>query len=58
VIGAIGSVESLIAQVGLTGLYMSFGPIAQTTPCRVAFAACERSDIAIGLTYLAGPRRA
>lgn len=54
----IGSVKSLIAQIGLTGLYMSFGPIAQATSYRVAFAACGCSAIAIGLTTLAWPRRA
>lgn len=56
----IGSVKSFLAQIGITALYMSFGPVAEATSYRIAFMVCGFAGIAIGLTYLAlpGPRRA
>jgi MFS family permease len=52
----IGSVKSFLAQIGITALYMSFGPLAQATSYRIAFMACGFAGVAIGLTYLASPR--
>ena len=52
----IGSVKSFLGQIGVTLLYMSFGPIAQVTSYRVAFMACGVIGVAIGLTYLIVPR--
>jgi MFS family permease len=52
----IGSVKSFLAQIGITALYMSFGPVAEATSYRIAFMACGFAGIAIGLTYLASPR--
>jgi MFS family permease len=49
----IGSVKSFLAQIGITALYMSFGPVAEATSYRIAFMACGFAGIAIGLTYLA-----
>jgi len=52
----IGSVKSFLAQIGITALYMSFGPLAESTSYRTAFMACGVAGVAIGLTYLALPR--
>jgi len=52
----IGSVKSFMAQVGITGLYMSFGPIAAFASYRIAFLACGIAGVAIGLGYLLAPR--
>jgi MFS family permease len=52
----IGSVKGFMAQVGITGLYVGFGPVAQATSYRVAFLACGCAGVAIGLCYLAAPR--
>jgi len=52
----IGSVKSFLAQIGITALYLSFGPVAQSTSYRIAFMACGVAGIAIGLVYLALPR--
>jgi hypothetical protein len=52
----IGSVKGFMAQVGITGLYVGFGPVAQATSYRVAFLACGCAGVAIGLGYLAAPR--
>jgi MFS family permease len=49
----IGSVKSFLAQIGITALYMSFGPLAQAASYRVAFLACGVAAMAIGATYLA-----
>ena len=49
----IGSVKSFLAQIGITALYLSFGPLAEWTSYRIAFMACGLSGAAIGLTYLA-----
>ncbi|HEY2710338.1 MAG TPA: MFS transporter [Caulobacteraceae bacterium] len=51
----IGSVKSFAAQIGITALYLSFGPLAQVTSYRVSFMACGVAGVAIGLTYLALP---
>jgi MFS family permease len=51
----IGSVKSFVAQIGITALYMSFGPLAQATSYRIAFMACGGAAVGIGLTYLAFP---
>ena len=53
----IGSVRSFLAQIGITALYMSFGPVAQASSYQIAFLACGVAGIAIGLAYLAPPRR-
>jgi len=52
----IGSVKSFLAQVGITGLYMSFGPIAAFVSYRIAFLACGVAGVAIGFGYLLAPR--
>jgi len=52
----IGSVKSFLAQVGITILYMSFGPLAAWASYRIAFAACGGVGLCIGLGYLALPR--
>jgi MFS family permease len=49
----IGSVKSFLAQVGITALYMSFGPLAAATSYRVSFLACGAAGMVIGLAYLA-----
>jgi MFS family permease len=49
----IGSVKGFAGQVGVTGLYLGFGPLAQATSYRIAFMACGAAGVAIGLTYLA-----
>jgi len=51
----IGSVKGFLAQIGITALYVGFGPVAQATSYRVAFMACGCAGVAIGLGYLAGP---
>ena len=51
----IGSVKSFLAQIGVTGLYMSFGPLAQVTSYQIAFLACGLAGIGIGLGYLVLP---
>jgi hypothetical protein len=52
----IGSVKSLLAQIGITALYMGFGPLAESTSYRIAFMACGLAAVSIGLTYLALPQ--
>jgi MFS family permease len=52
----VGSVKSFLAQIGITALYMSFGPVAEATSYRIAFLACGVAGVAIGMTYLALPR--
>ena len=54
----IGSVKSFLAQIGITALYMGFGPLAQSTSYRIAFMACGAVGAALGAGYLAWPRRA
>ena len=51
----IGSVKGFAAQIGVTSLYLGFGPLAQATSYRVAFMACGGVGAAIGLAYLAWP---
>ncbi len=54
----LGSVKSFGAQIALTGLYMSFGPLAQATSYQVAFGACGLAAIVLGLGgALLSPRR-
>ena len=48
----IGSVKGFAAQIGVIGLYMSFGPLAQATSYRLAFMASGGVAMAIGATYL------
>ncbi|HEY3800533.1 MAG TPA: MFS transporter [Caulobacteraceae bacterium] len=48
----IGSVKSFVAQVGITGLYLTFGPLAGATSYQVAFLACGMAGAAIGVGYL------
>ncbi len=52
----IGSVKGFAGEIGVTGLYLVFGPLAQATSYRTAFTACGAAGIAIGLTYLARAR--
>lgn len=57
----LGSVKGFAAQVGISSLYLGFGPLAQATSYQVGFMACGVAGTAIGLTYLAvsiGSRRA
>ena len=49
----LGSVKGFAAQIGISGLYMGFRPLAQATSYRVAFMACGGAGIAIGRAYLA-----
>ena len=49
----IGSVKSFLAQIGITLLYLSFGPMAAWTSYRVAFLACGVAGIGVGAAYLA-----
>jgi MFS family permease len=49
----IGSVKGFMAQIGITGLYLGFGPVAQASSYQVAFMACGCAGVAIGLGYLA-----
>jgi MFS family permease len=48
----IGSVKGFAGEVGVTGLYLAFGPLAQTTSYQTAFGACGVAGALIGLTYL------
>jgi MFS family permease len=52
----IGSVKGFAGQIGVTGLYLGFGPLAQATSYRIAFGACGAAGVAIGLAYLASAR--
>jgi len=52
----IGSVKSFLAQIGITALYMTFGPVAGATSYRIAFIACGAAGITIGLAHLAPAR--
>ena len=52
----IGSVKSFVAQIGITVLYMSFGPVAAASSYRIAFMACGAAGLCIGLAYLALPK--
>jgi MFS family permease len=52
----IGSVKGFMAQIGITALYVGFGPVAQATSYRIAFIACGCAGVAIGLGYMAAPR--
>ena len=53
----IGSVKSFLAQIGITALYMGFGPLAQSTSYRIAFMACGAVGAVLGMGYLVWPRR-
>jgi MFS family permease len=54
----IGSVKGFLAQIGMTALYLAFGPVAALTSYRIAFLACGVTGVAIGLTYLSLGRQA
>lgn len=54
----LGSVKGFAAQIGIAGLYLGFGPLAQATSYRLAFMACGGAGIVIGLAYLAWSTRA
>jgi hypothetical protein len=45
-------VKSFVAQVGITGLYLTFGPLAGATSYQVAFLACGVAGVVIGAGYL------
>ncbi|HEX4196187.1 MAG TPA: MFS transporter [Caulobacteraceae bacterium] len=53
----IGSVKGFAGEVGVTGLYLLFGPVAQAISYRAAFLACGGAGVVIGLGYLAMARR-
>jgi len=48
----ISSVKSFMAQIGITALYVGFGPVAQASSYRIAFMACGCAGVAVGLSYL------
>jgi MFS family permease len=52
----IGSLKSLMAQIGVTALYLGVGSMAQQSSYRMAFLACGAATLAIGLASLALPR--
>jgi MFS family permease len=54
----IGSVKGFAGEIGVTGLYLLFGPVAQAISYQAAFLACGAAGVAIGLGYLATARRA
>jgi MFS family permease len=54
----VGSLKGFAAQIGVSGLYLMFGPLAQATSYRVAFMACGAATLAVGAGYLAFNRRA
>ena len=49
----IGSVKGFAGRIGVVGLYLSFGPLAQATSYRTAFMACGVVAMGIGGAYLA-----
>ena len=49
----IGSVKGFAAQIGVAGLYLSFGPAAQLASYRVAFLGCGVVVMMVGAAYLA-----
>ncbi len=57
----IGSVKGFAAQVGVSSLYVLFGPLAQATSYRIAFMAAGAATALVGATWLvaanAGVRR-
>jgi len=52
----IGSVKGFAGEVGVTGLYLAFGPLAQAASYQVAFGACGVTGVLIGLIYLGRAR--
>ena len=52
----IGSVKGFLAQIGITALYVGFGPVAQATSYRIAFMACGCAALLIGAGYLTATR--
>jgi MFS family permease len=52
----IGSVKGFAGEVGVTGLYLAFGPLAQATSYQIAFGACGVTGVLIGLVYLSRAR--
>jgi len=48
----IGSVKGFAAQIGVVGLYLSFGPAAQFSSYRMAFLGCGVVVMVIGAAYL------
>jgi len=53
----IGSVKGFFGEIGVTGLYMGLGPLAQATSYRTAFMICGMAGVAIGVGFLAGGAR-
>lgn len=53
----VSSVKSFLVQIGVTALYLSFGPLAEWASYQVAFMACGIVGLVIGLIYLAHSRR-
>jgi MFS family permease len=53
----LGSVKGFAGQIGVTGLYLAFGPLAQAASYQTAFMACGAAGLAIGVGYLASARR-
>jgi MFS family permease len=53
----IGSVKGFAAQIGVSSLYLMFGPLAQATSYRIAFMACGAVTAAVGAAYLASGAR-
>jgi hypothetical protein len=49
-------VKSFLAQIGITALYVCFGPLAASTSYRIAFMACGLAGMCIGLAYLSLPQ--
>jgi MFS family permease len=49
----IASVKSFVVEVGMTGVFLTFGPLAQATSYRTAFLVTGALVVAIGLVLLA-----
>ena len=52
----VGSLKGFAAQIGVSSLYLTFGPLAQATSYRVAFMACGAATLTVGAAYLAWGR--
>jgi MFS family permease len=53
----IGSLKGFAGEIGVTALYLIFGPLAQATSYRTGFAACGLAAVLIGAAYLAASGR-